>query len=167
MFHSDRAGNDDIMWMELGGESVSTYLTTDPAGDRFPNWSASDTLIAFASDRSGNWDIWLMSESGESGGLWQLTSDPADETQPAFNPGGDLVAFHRSGVGIVAIDVATRLEYQITSNVTDIEPCWSPDGMEIAFARESSGDYHIWVTNNVPDTPVEELSWGRMKALFR
>ena len=89
------------------------------------------------------------------------------ETQPAFNPTGDLVAFHRSGVGIMVIDVTTRLEYQITTNATDTEPCWSPNGMEIAFARESSGDYHIWVTNNVPDTPVEGLSWGRMKALFR
>ena len=70
-------------------------------------------------------------------------------------------------MGIVAIDVVTRLEYQITSNATDTEPCWSPAGMEIAFARESAGDYLIWVTNNVPDTAVENLSWGRMKALYR
>jgi Tol biopolymer transport system component len=167
VFHSDRAGNDDIMWMGLGGEGVSTYLTTNGADDRFPSWAPSDTLIAFASDRSGNWDIWLMHAAGESRGVWQLTSDPADETHPAFSPGGDLVAFHRSGTGIVAVDVATRMQYQITSNATDTEPCWSPDGMEIAFSRDVSSDYHIWVTNNVPDTAVEEVTWGRVKALYR
>jgi len=167
VFYSDRSGNNDIMWMPEGGEGSSTYLTTDVADDRDPSWAPSDTLIAFASDRSGNWDIWLMHVSGESHGLWQLTSNGADETQPAFNPGGDLVAFHRSGVGIVAADVASRLEYQITTNATDTEPCWSPTGMEIAFARESAGEYHVWMTNNVPDTAVEQTTWGRLKALHR
>ena len=167
VFYSDRAGNNDIMWMPEGGESSSTYLTTDAADDRDPSWAPSDTLIAFASDRSGNWDIWLMHVSGESHGLWQLTSNAADETQPAFNPGGDLVAFNRSGAGIVAADVTSRLEYQITTNPTDTEPCWSPAGMEIAFSRELAGEYHIWKTSNVPDTAVEETTWGCIKALHR
>jgi Tol biopolymer transport system component len=167
VFYSDRAGHNDIMWMPLGSEFVSTYLTTNGADDRWPSWSPGDTLVAFASDRSGNWDIWMMRSSGESAGLWQLTDDAADETWPAFNPGGDLVAFHRDGLGIVAIDVATRLEYQITTNPTDTEPSWSPDGLKIAFSREEAGSWHIWMTDNVPNTPVEELSWGRVKALYR
>lgn len=167
VFESDRGGNDDIMWMPEGGESSSTNLTTSGFNDRCPSWAPGDGLVAFASDRSGNWDIWLMDETGEGGGLWQLTSNLADETEPAFNPSGDLVAFHRSGVGIVAIDVESRLEYQITSNASDTEPCWSPTGMEIAFARDT-GDYHIWVSDGVPDTGVQEVtSWGRVKALYR
>jgi Tol biopolymer transport system component len=168
VFYSDRAGHNDIMWMPLdAAETSSTYLTTDDADDRWPSWSPSDTLIAFASDRSGNWDIWLMHSSGEAGGLWRLSSDDADETWPAFNPGGDLVVFHRDGVGLVAIDVVTRLEYQITTNATDTEPTWSPDGLKIAFAREEAGTWHIWETDNVPNTPVEDISWGRVKALYR
>jgi Tol biopolymer transport system component len=167
VFYSDRAGNNDIMWMPEGGESSSTYLTTNAADDRDPSWSPTGADVAFASDRSGNWDIWVMDAGGEGSGISQLTSNGADETHPAFNPGGDLVAFHRDGVGIVAIDVASRLEYQITTDPTDTEPCWSSSGMEIAFARESAGEYHIWMTNNVPDTPVEDTTWGRVKALYR
>ena len=167
VFHSDRSGNDDIMWMPEGGESSSTYLTTNAAEDRDPSWSPDGSLVVFASDRSGNWDIWLMDASGEARGVWQLTDNPVDETCPAFNPFGDLVAFHRDGVGIVAIDVTTRLEYQISTDASDTEPCWSPTGMEIAFARDVAGEYHIWTSDNVPDTAVEEMTWGRVKALYR
>lgn len=167
VFHSDRAGNDDIMWMPQGGESTSTYLTTHPDNDRSPSWSPDGSVVAFASNRSGNWDIWLMDAGGESRAVWQLTSAAADETLPDFNPTGDLVAFHRAGVGIVAIDVEARLEYQLTTDPTDTEPCWSPDGTMIAFSRESGGEYHIWTTDNVPDTAVEQSTWGQVKALYR
>ena len=166
VFHSNRAGNDDIMWMPPGGESASTYLTTNVAEDRFPCLSPNDSLVAFASNRSGNWDIWLMHAAGESRGVWQLTDDPADESDPEFSPAGNLVAFHRDGAGLMCIDVVTRIEHQITSNPTDTQPCWKPDGTELAFVRQS-GDFHIWATDNVPDSAVQSVTWGCIKALYR
>jgi Tol biopolymer transport system component len=169
VFHSDEAGHDDIMWMPLGGEATSTFLTnsSDPYEDRYPCWSPGGSLIAFASDRSGNWDIWAMDAGGESRAVWQLTTDASNETEPAFDPSGGLVAFHREGVGIVAIDVASRAEYQVTNDPTDTQPCWSPTGNEIAFTRGTS-DRHIWVTDGVPDTGVEQAgSWGTIKAMYR
>jgi Tol biopolymer transport system component len=169
VFHSDESGHDDIMWMPLGGESASTFLTDamDAHEDRYPCWSPTDTLVAFASDRSGNWDIWLMHADGEAHGLWQLTSDLADETEPAFSPDGNLLAFRRDGVGIVAIDVVSRAEHAITSDPTDTQPCWAPDGSEIAFTRGIT-DRQIWGTDAVPDTGVEQAgSWGAIKAIFR
>jgi Tol biopolymer transport system component len=169
VFHSDESGHDDIMWMPLGGESTSTFLTNsmDANEDRYPSWSPTDTLVAFASNRSGNWDIWLVHADGEAHGIWQLTSNASDETEPAFNPDGNLIAFHRDGVGIVAIDVNTRAEHVITSDPSDTQPCWAPDGTEIAFTRGLS-DLQIWATDSVPDTGVQESgSWGMIKSMYR
>jgi Tol biopolymer transport system component len=169
VFHSDESGYDDIMWMPLGGESSSTFLTdnTDTHQDRYPCWSPDESTIAFASDRSGNWDIWLMDAGGEARGVWQLTTDVSDETEPAFSPSGSFVAFHRDGVGIVVVDVVSRAEHEITSDPTDTQPCWNETGDVIAFTRGVT-DRQIWATDAIPETGVEQTgSWGQIKAMFR
>jgi Tol biopolymer transport system component len=169
VFYSDRAGNDDIMWIPGGGsaETYETYLTTNPYDDRYPCLSPGDSLVAFASNRSGNWDIWLMDVQGEAHGIWQLTNSPEDETYPAFNPAGDMVMFHRDGLGIAVVDVATRQVFEVTTNPSDTEPCWKPDGTMVAFVRNTGGEDQIWSSDNVPETAVERVTWGRCKALFR
>jgi Tol biopolymer transport system component len=169
VFHSDESGHDDIMWMPLGGESSSTFLTddTDTWEDRYPSWSPDASTIAFASNRSGNWDIWMMDSGGEARGVWQLTNDVSFESEPAFSPSGAFVAFHRDGVGIVAVEVANGAEYQITDDATDTQPCWNPTGDVIAFTRGVT-DTQIWATDAIPETGIEQSgSWGQIKAMYR
>jgi hypothetical protein len=162
VFHSDRAGNDDIIWMDINGEATAwEYLTTSLAADRFPCWSPDASEIAFASDRLGDMDIWVMSADGE--GAARLTSGTENESEPAWSPNGQFIAFQREGVGIFAFDVATRAEYQVTSGAGDTSPAWSPDNTKIAFDR----DGQIWCTDAVPESAVRQSSWGSIKALYR
>lgn len=167
IFQSDRAGDEDILWMDTMGEAYGWgYLTSSPSDDTQPTCSPDAFWIAFNSDRSGNMDIWIMDSSGEAYGCWQITDAPEPDARPAWSPDGSYIAFHRSGVGIFVYDVATGIEYQVTSGATDMSPAWSPDSQRIAFTR-ISGDSHIWVTDNLPDTAVEKISWGCIKALYR
>jgi Tol biopolymer transport system component len=169
VFYADRAGNNDVMWKPTGSEVSSTYLTTNPADDRDPCLSPDNSLVTFASDRSGNWDIWVMDASGESGGVWQLTHGEEDETHPVFSPDGQKVLFHRDGVGLAVVELATRSVHQVTSDPSDTEPCWKPDGTMIAFVRNTMGEDQIWSTDSIPETAVDgsEMSWGVLKALYR
>jgi len=167
VLHSSRSGDDEVCWMSEGGEGGGfTELTANASQDRYPCWSPDGNWVAFASDRSGDWDIWVMSAAGEADTVWQLTADAADESGPDWSPSGEFVAFHRGGSGIIAVDVASRTEHQVTVDGTDAWPSWSGSGDRIAFAR-GTAVAHIWMTDNVPTSGVESVSWGRLKALFR
>lgn len=83
----------------------------------------------------GGSDIFLQRVGG--GNPINLTPDtPWDDTQPAFSPDGQRVAFRseREGGGIFVMGATG----ESVSRVTDFgyNPSWSPDGKEIAVATE-------------------------------
>jgi Tol biopolymer transport system component len=167
-FHSDREGQDDAYLVPEGGADRSaTRLTTNPAADRYPAISPGGQWIAFASDRSGDFDIWVTGPAGEADTLRQITSAGADDSEPAWSPGGTHIAFARSGTGIVVVDLASRTEFQVTSNGADSSPAWSPEGDIVAFTRHGVYD-QVWCSDNLPPgAGVEKASWGSIKALYR
>ncbi len=70
------------------------------------------------------------------------------ETQPAFSPDGNHVAFvlHSKNVsGIHTMMVGGEKSLQLTRNPSDCCPTWSPDGRQIAFSRMSDADADIYV----------------------
>lgn len=93
--------------------------------------------IAFASDRDGDFDIYTMTGAGAD--VQQLTNDAASETQPAWAPNGQRLAFVRAGA-IWRVDADGGNATQLTAGPGDNEPAWSHDGDEIVFTR--GGD--IW-----------------------
>lgn len=167
-FHTDRDGQDEVYLMAEGGEgNWVTRLTTNPAADISPAISPDGQWIAFASDRDGDFDIWVTGSGGEADTLRHVTAGSGRDLEPAWSPRGTHIAFARSGVGIVVVDVASRAEYEVTSNGTDSSPAWSPEGDIIAFTRHGAHD-QIWCSDNVPPgTGVERTSWGSIKALYR
>jgi len=100
-----------------------------------------------------------VSSSGISGQIPTQRIRPltslADETsEPAFSPGGNFLAFRRegarpgdSGIFVKAIDGDQLV--QLTRNVGDCCPVWSPDGGSIAFSRFFNKEFSIYV---VPST---------------
>ena len=74
-----------------------------------------------------------------------------------------MIAFARDGTGICVYSFDTGLVYPVTHGVDDKAPSWSPCGLYIVFERENQ----VWVTDSIPDTAVEERSWGSIKAMYR
>jgi Tol biopolymer transport system component len=108
-------------------------LTATNGLNDFPALSKDARLIAFASDRSGagNLDIWLQ----QLGALdpIRLTSDPADETDPAFSPDGTRIAFRSEKDGGAIYVVPTLGGDPMLLAPGGRNPRFSPDGRWIAY----------------------------------
>jgi len=68
-----------------------------------------------------------------------LTKDsPDDDTQPAFSPDGERIAFRseRDGGGLFVMGATGESAKRLTD--FGYHPAWSPDGQEIACARRKS-----------------------------
>ena len=109
---------------------------TDQAGEEvFPSLSPSGRLVCYASRPSGRWDVFLKKIEG--GNAVNLTAaSNANNTQPAFSPSGDQIAFRsdRDGGGIFLMDISGGSVRRLTD--FGYNPAWSWDGKEIACGGE-------------------------------
>jgi Tol biopolymer transport system component len=91
---------------------------------------------------SAEGDIWPMAVDGSA--RTRLTSDPAEDFDPAWSPDGSRIAFrsHRDGneeVYVMAADGSGQRNLSQHPR-SDYSPAWSPDGATIAFASDRDGD---------------------------
>ncbi len=113
-----------------------TQLTDQVGPEYFPSLSPDGKSLVYASYASGNLDIYSQRVGGKN--TINLTRDSsAGDTQPAFSPDGELIAFRseREGGGIFLMG-ATGENVKRLSDF-GFNPAWSPDGKEIACADES------------------------------
>jgi Tol biopolymer transport system component len=93
VFVSSRAGNDNIYVMNAvdnnndGNGDNLKRLTSNPENDLSPAWSPDRTQIAFHSDRDGNGEIYVMNANGSTQTRLTITSVPANENNPDWQPG--------------------------------------------------------------------------------
>jgi TolB protein len=131
--------------------ALSASAGAGPAGPRAAN-------IAFTSMKDGQADIYTMNAQGYA--QVNLTHDATiglrADSEPAWSPDGQWVAFQRSS--LKAVGLATRL-FAVRSNgkelhaflpltglaVTDQHPAWSPDGTMIAFSSNRAGHFELYV----------------------
>jgi Tol biopolymer transport system component len=114
-------------------------LTDQPGWERFPSLSPDGKSVAYASRTTGNWDIYLQRVGGRN--PINLTKDSlADDSQPAFSPDGEWIAFRseRGGGGIFVMGATGESVRRLTDSGHN--PAWSPDGREIAYATEVVSD---------------------------
>ena len=110
--------------------------------------SVGNGLIVYSEVRNAGQRLWAVRPDGT--GAHQLTSgDGGSDTGPAISPDGRTIAFMRtdeigSSVYTIGIDGAdlTRL-----TQAQALDPTWSPDGSQIAFAGGAFGPYGIWIMN--------------------
>ena len=113
-----------------------TQLTDQPGPEFFPSLSPDGKSFVYASHVSGNWDIYLQRVGGRNS--TNLTKNSlADDTQPAFSPDGERIAFRseREGGGIFVMEATGESVRRVAD--TGYNPAWAPDGEKIIFATET------------------------------
>lgn len=148
LFTSYRDGNAEIYAVNSDATGTPTNLTNDPAPDRNPAYSPDGTKIAFESQRkagkgvenqTGDEEIFKMNPDGT--GLKQLTKNEIYDSDPAWSPGAQKIAFVRAPAGndneVYTMKADGTGQKNRTKNAaTDRAPAFSPDGKKIAFASD-------------------------------
>jgi Tol biopolymer transport system component len=116
-------------WMN----ATFTQLTNQPGQELYPSLAPDGRSLVYASRASGNWDIYLQRVGGKN--PINLTGDSAaDESEPAFSPDGERIAFRseREGGGLFVMGATGESAKRLTA--FGHTPTWSPDGRHIVFA---------------------------------
>src|SRR5512133_317506 len=108
-------------------------------------------LVAFESHRDGNAEIYLMNYSPNGAELTNLTQDPAEDTQPAWSPDGEWLAFLSNRTGKNEVFVETVAGSRVTQLTSDAQidwqgPLnWSEDGKSISLLGERAGSSWLYL----------------------
>lgn len=107
--------------------------------------------IAYVSYSGENGDIFIIRPDGTE--ETQLTTSPANETDPDWSPEGSRIAFVSDEDGndeifIMDSDGGNRVQLTFTSgDIQNSSPDWSPDGTQIAFSSDQDGITGIYIMN--------------------
>lgn len=129
-----------------------TQVTTWPGLDVYPSLSPDGNSLAYSSNHDGNFEIYVKPLA--SGGQERpLTSDGAQNSEPAWSPDGQYIAYHsrnRGGIWIVpALGGSARRLTEFGS-----KPAWSRDGSMIAFQSESPNDLNGSAYGALPPSTI-------------
>src|SRR2546425_4282043 len=112
-----------------------TQLTDQPGPEFFPSLSPDGKSLLYASRATGNWDIYVQQVGSRNS--TNLTKDSqADDTQPAFSPDGQRIAFRsdREGGGIYLMGATGESVTRLSD--FGYNPSWSPEGDQIVLGTE-------------------------------
>jgi TolB protein len=144
---SNGSGDTDLFMLEAETGRNLGQLTNASGIDVSPAFSPDGGQVAFASERSGGVQIYVMSASG--GDARRVTFNGGHNTDPAWSPKGDKIAYvSRDGVfDVFTVGTDGKGAVRITQGQGDNEdPTWSPDGRYLAFSSTRSGGNHIWMS---------------------
>jgi len=154
--------------------SQLVQITSDPADDVDPTWSADGTRIAFSSSRSGHFQIYQMAADGS--GVIALTAD-FENLKPIWLPDGRHIAFRTDdGKGTFwwrVLDLETSELTTITEPSFDFffqTPAWSPDGLRIAYMslveqqerNDGSSQIHVKNVDGSNDIALTNDTWANI-----
>ncbi|HEX6728393.1 MAG TPA: LpqB family beta-propeller domain-containing protein [Pyrinomonadaceae bacterium] len=110
--------------------AASVQLTGQPGTEYFPSIAPDGKGFVYASEQSGNSDLFFQRVGGRNSD--SLTPNtPSDETEPAYSPDGERIAFRstREPAGIYVMEATGENVRLVTAGCH--HPSWSPDGKDI------------------------------------
>lgn len=127
-----------------------TRLTGGPWQDIDPAISPDGKQVAFASDRNGYWDIYILEIS--TGLVSRVTDSLEYEGSPAWSPDGSWLVYETYVDDNLELIIQSLLDgsdlLRMTSDpAADYHPTWSPQGRQIAFVSNRSGESEIWLAD--------------------
>jgi Tol biopolymer transport system component len=128
-FFGSTGRSDAIDWKA----AHSVPLTEQSGVEYFPSLSPSGKEVVYAAEVNGVFHI--FSQRVDSKRRDDLTPGALfDQTQPAFSPSGELIAFRSEGEqsGIYLMTADGKDPHRVSD--TGFHPSWSPDGKEIVVA---------------------------------
>ena len=175
-FVGQRSGGSDAATPGTGLDSglLVRKLTFHPGLQNEPSVSPDGNYVAYTSNEGDNLDIVVLPLAG--GGHTPVVTDPADDAQPAWSPDGTQLAFtsSRDRGGRLSVMTGTGPLTQFIFSVGgDIflvpalggaavklveeaaHPAWSPDGTQIAFESDRSGNWDIWTVSTKGGAPTQ------------
>ena len=156
----------------LGGSErpVSEGLSWGPTKRDKPSLVVSATRAAGTPGAAQvSFDLYLW----EPGRRLFLTQHPENDVQPAFSPGGDVVAFAsgRTGQGDIYLhhffarsDPLIRVTHEVAGS--ELYPAWDPAGERLVFTGHLFGQDHVYVLDGVRRL-VAETDAERRRGLAR
>lgn len=137
-FISNRDGNDEVYSMKADG-TAQTRITSTPAVELEPAWSADGTRLAFASKRTGSYELFSVNADGT--GVTQLTKNGQADWGPSY--AGTTLYFFRTVSGadeIYRMAATGGNEVRLTTNTWfDVLPVLTPNGKKIIFDSDRNG----------------------------
>ena len=128
-----------LMWFDRTGKQLGVF--TSPGNYSSPSLSPNENTVAVSRvdfQTLTGADIWLL-DLGR-GAQVRFTTDPANDSYPAWSPSGDRIAFVSTRGGVTGLYVKpTTTEGPEVPLVTSVEskvnPAWSPDGRFILYSQ--------------------------------
>jgi eukaryotic-like serine/threonine-protein kinase len=193
-FVSDRGeGNNLQIWLMNPDGTQPQQLTFGPGDKHQPRWSPDGKRLLYVADGGkdsfGNnlgQDLWIINTDGT--GNMDVTHSPGDDTDPAWSPDGQLIAFTSDRVNKLrqvfllntdCLDQAEGACWTVKpTNISagfavEYSPTWSPDGSQIAVSTSINGARgRIYIHIPRPGEPerfdrtdhivgAEQLAWAR------
>jgi TolB protein len=145
VFSSYTPSNWDIYLFEGRGGSARA-LTTHPALDYEPTFSADGRWVVFTSERDGSPDLWAIDLTVTDRPPQRLIASDAMEDQVALSADGETMLFvstYEGNADIYSLPFRPHTEQRMDDarNLTrhpggDFRPSFSPDGTRIAFSSD-------------------------------
>ncbi len=105
-------------------------------------------VVSFGAGLSATHALWLADLKSET--MRQITASTLGYDQPSLAPGGDRLAFTTvaDDYDLVTLPLDGSAPGTLTANSrNEMSPSWSPDGEQIIYSTDRTGDREIWMRN--------------------